>query len=119
LNCVIIIGSICLRSRQLFKNRIDNSNGNRIIICDSLLKLCGVRSSTVRSSSSLGKDGCQRYGDGADVHKEEETVEQASNQPPFTSYSILLLGVVQTSQVDPQITIDVSDVTFQTPTGQP
>jgi len=33
-------------------------------------KLCGVGGWTV-VSSALGKDGCQRHGDGADVHEEE------------------------------------------------
>jgi len=75
--------------------------------------------------SSLGKDGSERDGDGADVHEEEETVEQTGDQSPVARHPVLPLGVVQPAQVDPQVgrcliqvdpqvAVDVADVAFET-----
>ena len=65
-------------------------------------------------SLTLGKYGSQWHGDGADVHKEEQTIEKASDKPPVARHSVLLLVVVQSTQVDPQVAVDVADLAFQT-----
>ena len=65
---------------------------------------------------ALGKDGCQWYGDCADVHEEEESVEKSSDKSPVSRYSVLSLGVVQSTEINSQVAMDICHVAFQTST---
>jgi len=77
------------------------------------VKLCVVSA----VSLTLWKDGRQRYRHCADVHEEEESIEKSSDKSPVACYSVLLFGVIQPAEVDPQVATDVANVAFQTPTG--